>query len=332
RGQGRTGEPQLRPAGGRAGGPAEAGAAPGARAAGRTRAAGAVGIGAAVARSAGFAAAVRPVRTLVGGAGGAGGHRSRRTHAEAGAGSPVPAQGAVRRTPAPVGTGIRIDALLTGAAVPYTRPSSRSGIAKSPRSGSVRIGELGLEGDEQGDLRVHGGVDKAVHHYPFDHYAAWRAELGELPVLATPGAFGENISSRGLDEGTVCLGDRYALGSAVLEVSQGRQPCWKLNDRFGVRDMARRVQDTGRTGWYYRVLQPGSAQAGDALLLLDCTWPAGPLRRLMRLLADRVLDPVQLGAALELPLVPSWRKLVERRLASSQVEDWGRRIDGPPED
>lgn len=225
--------------------------------------------------------------------------------------------------------GVRIDALLTGVAVPYTRPGSRSGIAKSPRSGPVRIGELGLEGDEQGDTRVHGGVDKAVHHYPFEHYAAWRAELGALPVLAAPGAFGENLSSRGLDEGAVCLGDRYALGTAVLEVSQGRQPCWKLNDRFGAPDMARRVQDTGRTGWYYRVPQPGVARAGDALVLLERPWPDWPLRRLMRLLAERVLDPDRLREALELPLVPSWRKLLERRLESSLVEDWARRIDGP---
>lgn len=227
--------------------------------------------------------------------------------------------------------GVRIDALLTGVAVPYTRPASRSGIAKSPRSGPVHIGELGLEGDEQGDLRVHGGIDKAVHHYPFEHYASWRSELGELPVLAAPGAFGENLSSRGLDEATVCIGDRYALGAAVLEVSQGRQPCWKLNDRFGVRDMARRVQDSGRTGWYYRVPQPGAAQAGDALVLLERPWPTWPLGRLMRLLADRVLDPGLLHEALALPLVPSWRTLLERRLASSQVENWARRIDGPPE-
>src|SRR5690606_21570785 len=115
----------------------------------------------------------------------------------------------------------------------------------TPRTDVVRIGPLGLEGDEQGDPRVHGGVDKAVHHYPFEHYAAWRAELGDLPVLAAPGAFGENLCSTGLDEDSVCLADRYALGDAVLEVSQGRQPCWKLNDRFGVRDMARRVQDSG---------------------------------------------------------------------------------------
>jgi MOSC domain-containing protein YiiM len=231
----------------------------------------------------------------------------------------------------PSGKGVRIDALLTGVAVPYTRPGSRSAIAKTPRDRVLHIGALGLEGDEQGDTRVHGGVDKAVHHYPFEHYAAWRAELGPLPVLAGPGAFGENLSSTGLDETVVCLGDRFALGEAVLEVSQGRQPCWKLNDRFGVRDMARRVQDTGRTGWYYRVLQPGRASAGDGIELLERPCPDWPLRRLTRLLADRVLDPRQLGEALALPLVPSWRTLLERRLASSQVEDWSRRIDGPPD-
>jgi len=225
---------------------------------------------------------------------------------------------------------IVIEAILTGEAVPYTRPGSRSAIAKSPRPGAVEIGPLGIAGDQQGDPRVHGGPDKAVHHYPFDHYAAWRAELGDRPVLDAPGAFGENLSSRGLDEDAVCLGDRFSLGTAVLEVSQGRQPCWKLNDRFGVPDMARRVQDTGRTGWYYRVVEPGVARAGDALVLLERPCPAWPLRRLTRLLADRVLDPDLLGQVLQLPLVPSWRRLVERRLASSQVEDWSRRIDGPP--
>lgn len=230
----------------------------------------------------------------------------------------------------PTDVAVRIDALLTGVAVPYTRPGSRSAIAKSPRGGPVRIGELGLEGDEQGDTRVHGGVDKAVHHYPFEHYAGWRAELGGLPVLAAPGAFGENISSTGLDEGTVCLEDRFTLGGALLEVSQGRQPCWKLNDRFGVRDMARRVQDSGRTGWYYRVLRPGIAQAGDLLALVERPWPAWPLQRLMRLLATRSTDPELLHEALALPLVPSWRTLLERRLESRQAEDWARRIEGPP--
>ena len=225
---------------------------------------------------------------------------------------------------------VHVDALLAGVARPYTRPGSMSAINKRPLDGTVRIGTLGIEGDEQGDRRVHGGPDKAVHHYPFEHYAAWRSELGPLAVLESPGAFGENISTRGLTEAGVCLGDRFELGTALLEVSQGRQPCWKLNDRFGVPRMARRVQDSGRTGWYYRVLRPGEARAGDALRLVAREHPDWPLLRLTRLLAGRVLDPAELGTALELPLVPSWRRLVERRLASRRVEDWGKRIDGPP--
>ncbi|HIE2325951.1 TPA: MOSC domain-containing protein, partial [Pseudomonas aeruginosa] len=90
-----------------------------------------------------------------------------------------------------------LDALLTGRARPFTRPGSRSGIAKSPRDGALRVTPVGLEGDEQGDLRVHGGVEKAIHHYPREHYAAWIAELGEHPLLMQAGAFGENFSTSG---------------------------------------------------------------------------------------------------------------------------------------
>ncbi|MGV8943584.1 MOSC domain-containing protein [Thermomonas sp.] len=223
-----------------------------------------------------------------------------------------------------------VDALLAGRATPYTRAGSFSGIDKHACGGSVHIGELGLAGDEQGDPRVHGGPDKAVHHYAFEHYAAWQQDLGSLPLLQAPGAFGENISTRGLDEGNVCLGDRFALGGALLEVSQGRQPCWKLNDRFEVADMARRVQTTGRTGWYYRVLQAGSASAGDFLELKARPHPEWALRRLNALLFERVLDAAALEAALQLPLVTSWRTLVERRLQQCEVEDWSRRVDGPP--
>ena len=224
---------------------------------------------------------------------------------------------------------VRVDALLAGKVRAYTRPGTLSGIDKQPLAGEVHIGELGLHGDEQGDPRVHGGPDKAVHHYAFDHYAAWRNDLGALPLLQTPGAFGENISTCGLTETDVCLGDRFELGDALLEISQGRQPCWKLNDRFGVPDMARRVQTTGRTGWYYRVLRPGSARAGDVLALAERPHPDWPLARLASLLYQRVLDPAQLEPALALPLVPSWRKLIERRLQQGAIEDWGKRIDGP---
>lgn len=223
----------------------------------------------------------------------------------------------------------RVEAVLTGRAVDYTRPGSRSAIAKRPRQGPVLAGPEGLDGDEQGDRRVHGGPDKAIHHYPHDHYAAWRAELGPHPLLEAPGAFGENISTRGVTEADLCLGDRLRLGAAVVEVSQGRQPCWKLSDRFGIADLARRVQDSGRTGWYYRVLEPGPVQAGDVLELLERPWPDWPLTRLAGLLYRRTLDRAELEAALALPLVPSWRKVFECRLEQGRTENWDVRLHGP---
>ncbi|KAF1697659.1 MOSC domain-containing protein [Pseudoxanthomonas koreensis] len=223
----------------------------------------------------------------------------------------------------------RIDAVLTGKAVAYTRPDSRSAIAKQPVAGAVAIGAEGLQGDEQGDRRVHGGPDKAVHHYAREHYVAWRGEIGAHPLLGAPGAFGENISSTGVTEADLCLGDRLRLGSAVVELAQGRQPCWKLSDRFGIADMARRVQDSGRSGWYYRVLEPGTVQAGDDLVLLERPHPQWPLPRLAELLYRRTLDRAELLAALELPLVPSWRTLFQRRLEQDRTEAWDNRLSGP---
>lgn len=183
-----------------------------------------------------------------------------------------------------------LDALLTGRARPFTRPGSRSGIAKSPRDGALRVTPVGLEGDEQGDLRVHGGVEKAIHHYPREHYAAWIAELGEHPLLMQAGAFGENFSTSGWSEADVCLGDRVRAGTALLEVSQGRMPCWKLNDRFEVAGMSLRVQESGRTGWYYRVLEEGVVAAGDILQLVERRHPDWSLLRLSEVLFDRRAD------------------------------------------
>ncbi|MDH6643708.1 MOSC domain-containing protein YiiM [Ralstonia sp. GP73] len=224
---------------------------------------------------------------------------------------------------------VRIDTVLTGRAVDYTRPGSRSAIDKRPARDAVEVGINGIVGDEQGDLRVHGGPDKAIHHYPFDHYAGWQADIGAHPVLAQPGAFGENLSTTGITEADICVGDRLRAGSVVLEVSQLRQPCWKLNDRFNARDMARRVQHTGRTGWYYRVLEGGTVRAGDTLEWFERPWPHWPLARVLDVLYRNMLDRAALAEMLTLPLTPSWRKLVEGRLARGEVESWARRIDGP---
>ncbi|HBP0078393.1 MOSC domain-containing protein [Pseudomonas aeruginosa] len=223
-----------------------------------------------------------------------------------------------------------LDALLTGRARPFTRPGSRSGIVKSPRDGALRVTPVGLEGDEQGDLRVHGGVEKAIHHYPREHYAAWIAELGEHPLLMQAGAFGENFSTSGWSEADVCLGDHVRAGTALLEVSQGRMPCWKLNDRFEVAGMSLRVQETGRTGWYYRVLEEGVVAAGDILQLVERRHPDWSLLRLSEVLFDRRADAELLRQCLALPLTPSWRRTLERRLEKGQVEDWGPRLEGAP--
>lgn len=223
----------------------------------------------------------------------------------------------------------RIGATLLGPAVPTRRPGFSTAIAKYPLTGPITIGTLGLVGDEQGDREAHGGPDKAVHCYAFEHYAAWKTELGPLPLLDAPGAFGENLSTEGVDEWTLCLGDRLQAGSVVLEIAQGRQPCWKLNDRFAVPDMARRLQDTLRTGWYCRVQRTGTLAAGADIFLLERPHPDWSVARLMALLYRRCLDPQLLEQALTLPLVPGWRKIVEQRLARGAVEDWQKRLHGP---
>lgn len=227
----------------------------------------------------------------------------------------------------------RLRAVLTGKVRPYTRPGSLSAIDKMPQSGPVRVGALCLDGDEQADTRVHGGPDKAVHCYAWSHYDWWRAELSSdraAQLLKAPGAFGENLTlEAGLDEHSVCIADQWSVGGAVFEVSQGRQPCWKLNDRFETPDMARRVQQSGRAGWYLRVLTAGPIAAGDVVRLSARPHGEWPLARLMQLIAERNCEPQIMSSTLALPLPPSWRKLFQGRLDNGQIESWESRLDGP---
>ncbi|KID12400.1 MOSC domain-containing protein [Ponticoccus alexandrii] len=219
--------------------------------------------------------------------------------------------------------------LLTGRAAPLPGSDTLSGIGKTPVTHPLTLSPEGFEGDEQADRRVHGGIEKAVHHYPLDHYSDWRAELSDLQALTAPGGFGENISTAGLTEAEVAVGDTFRLGDALIQVSQGRQPCWKLNHRFGVPNMARRVQQTGRTGWYYRVLEPGTVTPGDRLELIDRLAPDWTLRRLWHALYVDRMNLVELEgiAALDV-LAEGWRKYAVRRLDSRRVEDWSARLDG----
>ena len=136
-------------------------------------------------------------------------------------------------------------------------------IFKDPVPGRVRVGKFNLHGDRQSDLEVHGGTDKAVYAYPSEHYAFWRKEL---PGLALPwGVFGENLSTEGMLEDAVHVGDRFRVGSAEFVVTQPRMPCYKLALRFGRPDMVKRFLRSGRTGFYLAVLREGEVGAGDAI-------------------------------------------------------------------
>jgi MOSC domain-containing protein YiiM len=142
-----------------------------------------------------------------------------------------------------------------------------SGIYKRPVSGRVVLSSTNLDGDGQADLNVHGGPDKAVCVYSADHYPFWRAQLDVLEC--GPGWFGENFSVERQSEHDVAIGDAYRIGTALVQISQPRAPCWKLGRRWSRLDMPKLVLHSGRTGWYLRVLESGDVECGDPLTLVD---------------------------------------------------------------
>ncbi len=201
-------------------------------------------------------------------------------------------------------------ALLAGKVRPFARGES-SAIAKSVVDGRVRISFLGLDVDDQADKEVHGGPDKALHHYPGDHYVYWATKALDHPLLNAPGAFGENISTNGLLEEDVCIGDRFRLGSALLEISQGRQPCWKQGVRMEWATLPAMMVRERRSGWYYRVIEQGEADAGDMLSLIDRPQPDWTVRRVFGLLiaGDHKIEPAALKDLANIPqLFDGWRQ------------------------
>lgn len=143
----------------------------------------------------------------------------------------------------------------------------RTSIVKTPIAGRVHVRFENIDGDEQSDLTVHGGPNKAVYAYPSEHYAPWRLELPDTDFHW--GAFGENLTTEGLIETDVRIGDRYRIGTGEFVVTQPRQPCYKLQVRFGRLDMTRRFARSGRSGFYLRVEREGEVGAGDAIELIE---------------------------------------------------------------
>lgn len=227
-------------------------------------------------------------------------------------------------------TRFRIVELRRGTARPFGPNGELSAIDKQPVPGPVQVSATGMEGDEQGDPRHHGGPDKALHAYSVAHYPWWQGELPRVAERFRPGAFGENLVVEGVTESDLCLGDLWQVGEVTLQLSQSRQPCWKLNTRFATTDMARRVQDSGRTGWYFRVLTPGELRAPAEARLIERPHPDWPLTRIWDVLYRDTLNTVALRELATLTGLPErWQSLAQNRLKRREVEDWSRRLNAP---
>lgn len=163
-----------------------------------------------------------------------------------------------------------IDALLIGRPTLFRADGTMSAIARKPVETPVMLREFGFDGDEVADSKVHGGAEKAVHSYPSEHYGYWNeyfVSQGSVPpgLLNTAGAFGENISSSGMTEKKVRIGDRFRLGNALVEVAQGRQPCWKIDHHLGHQGLSAAIIESGRCGLYFRVLEEGLVAPHDKI-------------------------------------------------------------------
>ena len=188
----------------------------------------------------------------------------------------------------------------------------RTSIWKTPVDGSVRVATLNLDGDAQSDLRVHGGPEKAVYAYPSEHYEFWRRELNldSLPWAA----FGENLTTAGITESEIGIGDRLRVGSVELMVTQPRLPCYKLGIRFDRDDMIKRFMDSGRSGFYLSVIQEGKLAAGDRLEFISRD-PHGVTVADVALTESDSLNQRLLKRVIAAPALPeSWKRHLRGRL------------------
>ncbi|MBP0638055.1 MULTISPECIES: MOSC domain-containing protein [unclassified Cupriavidus] len=209
---------------------------------------------------------------------------------------------------------VPIDAIFAGGIGILGEEGHRSGIFKRRIEGEVRVVAEGIVGDQHADTRVHGGPEKAVHHFATENYATLATGFPHVADALVPGSFGENIATVGLDERSVHIGDIYRAGSVVLQVSQPRSPCWKINHRFSVEGLSLLVARERITGWYYRVLQPGTIRPGDILERLERANDRFSISEFWQVVSAHVpeVDDMQALSAVE-GLADDWkRRLTER--------------------
>lgn len=202
---------------------------------------------------------------------------------------------------------------------PMARPWE-SGIFKTETEGQVWLTKTGLIGDEVADKKNHGGPEKALFAYPIKHYHPWRVELA-LDTIGV-GAMGENLALLHMDEHSVCIGDTYQLGEAIIQVSQPRRPCWKPARRFGVIDFAVRIQTSGRTGWYFRVLTEGYISSRAELHPIDRPYPEWTIAACNDIMYQdkENIEATQQLASCEL-LATNWRNSFAKRLDGQPAQD-----------
>jgi MOSC domain-containing protein YiiM len=208
-----------------------------------------------------------------------------------------------------------IDAVFAGGVRPLPPEGHSSGIVKLAVSGPVLLGRQGLVGDAQADRRVHGGPDKALHHYPAEHYAVLRAAFPASAEAFVPGSIGENVSTTGWREDNVCVGDIFRIGAARVQVTQPRSPCWKINARFGLENALQLVAERGITGWYCRVIDSGTIAAGDPFELLERNPDPVTLHRLWQVTRSHRPDAEELSRLAWTPgLSEGWAEKLRGRL------------------
>ncbi|PSJ42439.1 MOSC domain-containing protein [Zobellella endophytica] len=224
--------------------------------------------------------------------------------------------------------------ILTGKAQ-MLDPRIESAIDKRPVTRAQFCSFTGLTDDTQVSTRFHGGPERALHYYPREHYGFWQhwfrgMGLSDAAALLAPGAFGENLSGTGLLEQQACIGDIYRLDGALVQISQPRSPCYKLNARFGYDFFSVLVQANGRAGWLLRVLEEGMVAPEAHMALVERPCPQMPVKRAGDIVFNQAFDPAGLQELAELDcLSTSWRGKAADYLAAGQVDDWSRRLMGP---
>jgi len=214
--------------------------------------------------------------------------------------------------------------LLVGQIQEFGDRGQLSAYLKHKVEGRIFLDRDGLSSDDQADKKHHGGVDKALFQYCSDHYEFWRQQR---PALASYfnriGAFGENLSADKLNEENVCIGDRFKIANAIVEVSQGRQPCWKLGHYFNDPSMVKAVVDTAKGGWYYRVIERDYIAPGQLIELIDRPHPLMTVKKVFEVLVARKKDDESLKQLNEISeLSESWRTRAKQMYRRRSNANW----------